>query len=111
MAVYLPTVGLNSQYAVPYASQLGAQTVIPNTAVVPGIANSGIVAQPGYGTQPLVGGMTTNNQLYQGSYDYNQGLFGQCPWWIWLVLAFLLLVGLVAGLISAFSINSNVDEK
>lgn len=38
---------------------------------------------------------------------------GGCPWWLWLLIGligFLLLLGLIAGLISLFSGNKD-DEK
>lgn len=89
------------------------------------VAQQGLVGQPLVGQQSLVGGVVpggvglsgiaqpagaygnigTTNQFVPG-YGYNQGCSNCCPWWLWLILAALLLGGLIAGLITAFSGNS-----
>jgi hypothetical protein len=97
-----------------YGSTYGVipgQTVLPTTGftsgIVPGVATSGVIGAGGIGAAPIGGGIYgapvgTTNQFYTQAYD--QGLFScnSCPWWLWLIIALLLIAGLVGGLASAF---------
>lgn len=99
-----------------FTSNLG---VAPGAMAYPGGVAVGAPLAGGVGVVPGVGmggsvlpgtPMGTTNQFY--TQGYNQGLFGcnNCPWWLWLIIGFLLIASLI-GILACFFGGSERRER
>lgn len=92
------------------ASNFGVNQGIVPGAVVPGV---GVVGAPGLQASGVYGGapVATTNQFY--TQGYNQGLFGcnNCPWWLWLIIGFIVIGSLIGVLAALFGGDDRKERR
>ena len=84
--------------------------VVPGAVGYNGLQGN-VIGAP-LGASGVYGGVPigTTNQFY--TQGYNQGLFGcnSCPWWVWLIIGFVLIASLI-GLLAAFFCGDDRKER